>query len=224
MQLNYHAAVGGATQTGKTTTALALLGDQPGLRIFINTKCDPVWDKYFHFVCKTIEELKEVLNYKLNKTTFYGLNIAYYPDIYQDFADISTVTALTYTFHTKRKLKRTTICFDEAHNFMSNRKAPKWVTRIFAQGLSLNLFGIVVTQRFQQIHPDILHNCETIIIHQIVSQDIKYLEEKGSIDVKNSQKLIFLPICNKTHNGRQCGVSHSFYLQQNVLKGVLFCM
>ena len=43
MELHHNAAVLGATQTGKTTTALRLLQAQQGIKLFINTKREAKW-------------------------------------------------------------------------------------------------------------------------------------------------------------------------------------
>jgi len=225
--LNYHAAVGGATQTGKTTTALSLLSVQPGLKVFMNLKNDPVWHKHFHYIAYGMEGLQNAMADLLRENRYDSL-LDFEPDPEESFLDVSYAFKYLWTVQRKIHFARVTIALDEAQNVMSARsvmthnkdKRQCPIKQWFAQGLSLSMFGIIISQRFSNIHADILHNCEVFILHQIVDQDVDYLLEKGSVNAREIPKLVFQPKCGRKHGDRTCEVSHSYFIQFNVLDGV----
>ena len=182
MKLKHHAVVLGTTRTGKTTTALKLLTEQKGLKIFINTKREKKWFKY----------MKYAVYHEGNMETIYdhfdsysdGI-IQYIPDATNkaSLAELEKILDVVLKRQQENDERRTTIVVDEIQVYQSAHGCNETLARLWTMGLGLNIVSIAVAQRPQMIHFDLLANTENWLLHAITPFDLDYLKkDKGVLN------------------------------------------
>ena len=144
MKLDHHSVIVGATQTGKTTTALRLLQMQEGLKIFINTKRQKHWydfEEYPDTACVKYQCYNEH-----NMQTIYDYYEEFQDGIIQIVPEATNKDALedlekilnTILFaHQTDDSLITTILVDEIQVFQSAHSCNDTLGRMWVMGLDV---------------------------------------------------------------------------------------
>lgn len=219
MILTGQCSVIGETQSGKTTSAISLLRNQPGLKIFINTKWEKKWDRHFNVTSYSWERIMDFYNdYPMNQNFLFN----YYPDPDSEYQDVSEMSeALLRRAQTDEDFEAC-IIYDEIYNMVSKQKRKHSILKIWTMGLGLGIKGIAVAQRPQQINNDILSNTEFWVLHYLPEASFELLTDFG---ISTKYKLLNWKTKAHKHpeNPRRhgwCYVPHHFYVQTNAHQGL----
>ena len=181
-KLRSHGVLLGQTQSGKTTIGLKYLAAQKdGLKLFINTKREQKWTKYFKYMIKTPEDLEHVYSEYSSYTSDLFL---IEPDVTDggSIDQIGELLDVILKFHQDNPQKfKTYIFIDEIQVYQSKFSRPKSFVRLWTMGLGLGIRAVAVAQRPQLINNDILYNSETWLLCHLTEADLEYLDEKGII-------------------------------------------
>jgi len=209
MKLDHHCVVLGATRTGKTTTSLRLLSEQEGFRIFVNTKNESKWKKYFKYINPSVEMLDFMYN---NFNKFSDGMIMLNPDISKDhpIEDLEEYLKLIISKHLNNNLLKTCIAIDEIHEFQSKSSCNKYLKKIWTMGLGIGIIGIAISQRPTHVHNDLFTNTENFILHALKQRDLEHMSEWVNIDF---EKIKYPKWPGET-------ASHTAYIQVNQLEGL----
>ena len=211
----------GATRTGKTTTGLRELQQQPGLKFFINTKNERKWDKYCYAGNPSLDDIDIIYN---NPEIHSQGIISISPrNIANAYSELEKYIKKIFTYHMEDNLLNTVLCVDEIHEYQSKRGVGDSLRRCFSMGLGIGLKTIGISQRPTQIHNDILTNSEIFIAHAVSWDDLEHLSkfmkfEEYCFDVLKLEKfnpriMNHLYPVTEIDKLSEIPVSHKAYLQ-----------
>jgi hypothetical protein len=213
--LEHHCVILGSTQTGKTTTSLKLLQDQPGLKLFINTKHDRNFEKYFRFIVGGLEQVKRIVK----EYEYENGMICFNPPFRKPYKEVESLCEwLIFDYH-KPKGTKSCVVVDEAHVFVKKEKQSLWLRRLWTMGLGLGVRAVAISQRGQMFRNslEIPHNSEYYIIHALKDHDLKYLVDHGYI---SGIEGVSFPASPHSHGRKFCEISHEIYVQTNNFTGL----
>ena len=191
-KLRSHGVLLGQTQSGKTTIGLKYLAAQKdGLKLFINTKREQKWRKYFKYMIKTPEDLEHVYaEYSSYTSDLFLIE----PDVTDggSIDQIGELLDVILKFHQDNPQKfKTYIFIDEIQVYQSKFSRTESFARLWTMGLGLGIRAVAMAQRPQLINNDILYNSETWLLCTMVDADMEYLDDKGIIKY-DEQKHMFV--------------------------------
>ena len=186
----YHGGAFGATQTGKTTSILRMAKHQKGRVIFINSKRDLQWSKFFHFpYVSSLEELEIIYDNPNSKDAWIQIvpTRAMIKDLKTNLGDhYDEIFMFLLAEHLENpKLPDTTLIIDEIQNFQSNRSCNEALKRVWTTGEGAGLHGWFTAQDPTMVHRHLTVNSQFWIIHRITTDGIERLTDRGVLDSKD---------------------------------------
>lgn len=220
MLLNGQCSVIGETQTGKTTGAVALLKQQPGLKLFINTKWEKKWEKAFHVTSHSFDRIIDFFDGSPHYRPSWTFN--YYPDRDSGYRDIDEMCEYLIRRAQSELDFECCVLFDEVYNMVSKSQRKHKILNIFTMGLGLGVKGIAVGQRPQQINNDILANTEFWVVYYLPQASFELLEDFGVSTPYEKLDWKTKPHKHPENPRRSgwCYVPHHFYVQNNAHDGL----
>jgi len=219
----------GVSRTGKTTTMLKMMKKyyKDHMMVFINTKREQKWDKY----CRYINPSLELFQYMVGNHEKFtdGIIEVYMPSILDEnpIEYLEQFIKIIMEAHQENNFLKTVIAIDELHEFQSKMSVNKAIKRIASMGMGLGLFGIFCSQRWTDVHNDLITNAEIRICHALDLHDFeqtirwmnfeKMFEDLGIEKPINAKDISILFPQELDSDGRM--ISHRAYLQTNKVEG-----
>lgn len=180
----------GDTQSGKTTSAIALCqmhNKWNYITPFVNTKGDR---KFYDInglgtgVAKYINVSIDQYIRLLNDYTTDGI-IEIRPDILEGdvVSQIEPYLKETIAFKKKDQEQPILLAIDELHRLQAKAAINRSVQDIWTMGKGLGLFGLGISQRGTHINNDIWTQSEWFFIHKIKQRDLKYYHEQKYLSI-----------------------------------------
>lgn len=178
MELDYHTQIYGVTQSGKTYAGLKLLLNQNGLKLFVDTKEEMKYHKYFQ-ASISIHDISKILT---NIDSFSDAKIRIVIDIERDLKkQLNEFAKQVFLYQRFNPKHRVTVLIDELQEFVSNRSSMQYIRALFIQGLAKNIRVIFTCQGWSMIQKNIRNNCENTIIFKQRKNDIDSMMDLGLV-------------------------------------------
>lgn len=183
MDLSYHTQIYGVTQSGKSLIGLKLLSEQTGLKLFIDTKNETKYHKYFHMFADidTIQVLLE------NEKELNGKMICVRIEPKEFEKQLERFAEIVFVYKRSNPIYRLTILIDEFQEYVS-RATKGFIRALFVQGLSKNIRVIFTSQGWSMIPKNIRNNCEMSLVGKQRKNDIESMMDQGLIPYEYNDK------------------------------------
>lgn len=209
MNLDYHSQIYGVTQSGKTLIALRILSDQIGLKLFIDTKNETKYHKYFHLFAD-IDSIGVLLQ---NEKELSGKMVCVRVEPKDFEKQLETFCQLVFTYKRANPIHRVTVLIDEFQEYVS-RATKGFIRACFVQGLSKNLRMMITSQGWSMIPKNIRNNCEFTLIGKQRKNDIENMMDIGLVPFEYNEK-------GWREHHLDYSIPYSFYGEYGIGKGMV---
>lgn len=183
MNLQYMTSCYGVTRSGKTRLALKILDMQPGIKLFVDTKNETEYHKYFHNKNHHIP-LDNFKPYLSHLAEMNDKMIILSVDIEKDIdKQLNDFLLLVFLHQRKDNFFRINILIDELPFYKIDKKA----LGVWLQGLSKNIRILYTAQGWSLVPKKIRNSSEITILLKQRDNDISDLMDQGFIQYEWSE-------------------------------------